>query len=114
MSNTLDDRLIFPPFPKAPPGAMIIPFKDFKERGIQMFPEADSDDIERDGLGLPTVSLNKRHDTDQCKTDTNRKKNVELVSLQKAHADPHARKEWWDVWMETEDSKLKMTGPYNP
>ncbi|KNZ78643.1 hypothetical protein J132_11084 [Termitomyces sp. J132] len=96
----------------APPGVTIIPFKDFKERGIQMFPE--NDDIERDGLGIPTIELNKRHDTDQCKTETKKKKKAELLPIQKTLSAPGARKEWWDIWMETEDSKLKMTGPYDP
>ncbi|KAG5715000.1 hypothetical protein E4T56_gene8777, partial [Termitomyces sp. T112] len=112
LSSAVDDRLTFPPFPMAPPGVTIIPFKDFKERGIQMFPE--NDDIERDGLGIPTIELNKRHDTDQCKTETKKKKKAELLPIQKTLSAPGARKEWWDIWMETEDSKLKMTGPYDP
>ncbi|KAG6860059.1 hypothetical protein C0995_016382 [Termitomyces sp. Mi166 len=107
-SSDVDDRLIFPPFPMAPPGVTIIPFEDFKERGIQMFPE--NDDIERDGLGIPTVTLKTQHDTDQCKTETKRKRKAELPS--KTPAAPGARREWWDIWMENEDSK--RTGPYNP
>ncbi|KAG6875987.1 hypothetical protein C0992_001542 [Termitomyces sp. T32_za158] len=107
-SSAADDRLSFPPFPTAPPGVTIIPFKDFKERGIQMFPE--NDEIESDGLGIPTVVLKTRHDTDECKTQTKRQKKAELPL--KTPAAPGARKEWWDIWMDNEDSK--MTGPYNP
>ncbi|GLB34237.1 hypothetical protein LshimejAT787_0111210 [Lyophyllum shimeji] len=106
--SVLDDRLTFPPFPQPPPGVTIIPFKDFKERGIQMFATGEEDDVERDGLGIPTVELRVRHNTDACKTDTKRKR--------KPKAGPTGssapRKEWWEVWMENED--LKMTGPYNP
>ncbi|KAG6836029.1 hypothetical protein H0H93_012174, partial [Arthromyces matolae] len=106
--NPLNDRLTFPPFPQPPPGVTITPFKDFKEHGIQMFP-TENDDVERDGLGIPTVALSKKHDTDKCKTETTRKRKVENIIASKA---PGVRKEWWELWMENED--LKRTGPYDP
>lgn len=107
-SSAVNDRLTFPPFPKAPPGVTIVPFKDFKERGIQIFPE--NDEIETDGLGIPTVVLKTRHDTDNCKTQTKRTKKAELPP--KTPADSRVRKEWWDIWMDNEASKT--TGPYDP
>ncbi|KAF8076846.1 hypothetical protein FPV67DRAFT_1618811 [Lyophyllum atratum] len=109
----LDDRLTFPPFPQAPPGVTIIAFKHFKERGIQMFATEQQDDVERDGLGIPTVELRVKHDTDNCKTDSaKRKRKAKTEKAAKYNPTPGVRKEWWEVWMENED--LKMTGPYNP
>ncbi|KAG6863855.1 hypothetical protein C0991_002601 [Blastosporella zonata] len=107
--NPLDDRLTFPPFPEAPPGVTIIPFKDFKERGIQMFP-TENDGIERDGLGIPTVELRVRHDTDTCKTEGKRKRKE--LPFKITSGVPGVRKEWWEIWEENEESK--RTGPYNP
>ncbi|KAG6825546.1 hypothetical protein H0H87_009301, partial [Tephrocybe sp. NHM501043] len=105
-----DDRMTFPPFPVAPPGVSITPFKDFKEHGIQMFP-AENDVIERDVFGIPTVELRIKHDTDTCKTETKRKRRVE-TSFKATPGVPGVRKEWWEIWEENEE--LKRTGPYNP
>ncbi|KAI0692562.1 hypothetical protein BC835DRAFT_1416490 [Cytidiella melzeri] len=52
----------FPPFPTPPPGVTIIPFTKFKPLGIAVSIEADSAEVEVDGLGVPTVTLNSRHD----------------------------------------------------
>ncbi|KAF8165879.1 hypothetical protein B0H34DRAFT_690801 [Crassisporium funariophilum] len=64
-----------PPLPPAPahlsPGA-IVPFGKFKERGIQIF-SAGPGGEEVDGLGIPTVELRVRHETDECKTEAGRK-----------------------------------------
>lgn len=56
----------FPPIPPIPDGVKIIPFKDFKECGIQIFSEGDE---EIDGLGIPTVPLRVLHNTDKSKTN---------------------------------------------
>ncbi|KAG5638072.1 hypothetical protein H0H81_001921 [Sphagnurus paluster] len=110
---SIDDRLTFPPFPTVPPGVTIIPFKDFKERGIQMFAADAGDDVERDGLGIPTVELRVKHNTDSCKTETKRKRRVAKAKQARAAAAASGvRREWWEVWADTEDSK--MSGPYNP
>ncbi|KAF5388292.1 hypothetical protein D9615_000822 [Tricholomella constricta] len=116
-AEPFDDRLTFPPFPQAPPGVTIIPFKDFKERGIQMFATGDNqeEEEERDGLGIPTVELRAKHNTDTCKTETKRKrKKAEQQQARNAGTSTSTgmRKEWWEMWMQNED--LKMTGPYNP
>ena len=105
-----DDRLTFPPFPTPPPGVTITPFKNFKEIGIQMFAK-DGDDVERDGLGIPTIALRVRHDADVCKTETKRKKPAKVDS-KAASSIPGAKLEWWEEWMDTEDQRL--SGPYNP
>ena len=62
----------FPPFPDVPEGVTILPFKAFREHGIQIFTSEYGDEI--DGLGIPTVALRIPHDTDVCKTDAKKKK----------------------------------------
>ncbi|KAJ7728971.1 hypothetical protein DFH07DRAFT_1066315 [Mycena maculata] len=106
-------RTRFPPFPTAPDGVTIVLFKDFKECGIrvQVFVDGDGDgedSVEVDGLGIPTVPLRVKHDTDVSKTNPNRKKRSarELAAVR-----PTFRKEWWEDWAEGED--LRNHGPYN-
>ena len=106
-----DDRLTFPPFPTTPAGVTITPFKNFKENGIQMFAK-DGDDVERDGLGIPTIALRVRHDTDVCKTETKRKKPPKAEKPKGASSIPGAKQEWWEEWMDEEDQRLSE--PYNP
>ncbi|KAJ7455821.1 hypothetical protein FB451DRAFT_639097 [Mycena latifolia] len=104
VSEPDERKFRFPPFPEVPEGVTIISFKDFKEHGIQVF-QAD-DDIERDGLGIPTIPLRVKHDTDVSKTNPNRtKKSAKELKGQVF------RKEWWEDWAEGED--LRNHGPYN-
>ncbi|KAJ7814172.1 hypothetical protein B0H14DRAFT_2851108 [Mycena olivaceomarginata] len=91
----------FPPFPSVPEGVIIVPFKDFKENGIQIF--EGEDEVERDGLGIPTVPLRVKHDTDISKTNPDRAKKREMRGT--------FRKEWWQDWEEGED--LRNHGPYD-
>ncbi|KAK7045315.1 hypothetical protein R3P38DRAFT_3434366, partial [Favolaschia claudopus] len=102
-------ELSFPPFPPVPKGVTLIPFKDFKEYGIQPF--LNDDEIERDGLGIPTIALRVTHDTDLSKTDLSR---VPMGSgmKQTAPTNGFGRKEWWEDWEEGED--LRIHGPYDP
>ncbi|KAF7352129.1 hypothetical protein MVEN_01176000 [Mycena venus] len=93
----------YPPFPSVPEGVTIVPFKDFKEHGIPVF-EGD-DDVEKDGLGIPTIQLRVKHDTDYSKTNPNRKRKTGR-ELRGAF-----RKEWWEDWEEGED--LRNHGPYD-
>lgn len=86
---------------------MITPFKEFKEHGIQIF-SGDTDD-EIDGLGIPTVELRVQHETDNCKTDTKRRKKKKEPEAKKK---PSVRKTWWELWDEAED--LRLSGPYDP
>ena len=53
-----------PPFPDPPEGVHIIPFSEFKERGIVRDPLGAEDEIEVDGEGIPTITLGIRHDLD--------------------------------------------------
>jgi hypothetical protein len=110
----VEGRLTFPPFPPVPEGVTIVPFSKFKERGIQIFATEEGDDVERDGLGIPTVDLRVKHDTDVCKTETKRKKRAKKAQQMLASAvTPGARKEWWEHWMEAEDLRVAV-GAYNP
>ncbi|KAJ3569764.1 hypothetical protein NP233_g4842 [Leucocoprinus birnbaumii] len=52
----------FPPFPSAPSGATIIPFKVFEEHGIQV--TVDESGQEVDGIGVPTAVLPIREEPD--------------------------------------------------
>jgi hypothetical protein len=70
--NNVEFLVRFPPFPHAPEDAQIIPFKDFKERGISMQPGGDDKNTEVDACGVKTIVLPNSHTTDWCKTDTKR------------------------------------------
>jgi hypothetical protein len=101
--------LRFPPFPAPPEGVEIIRFKDFKERGIQMF--SGDGGTEVDGLGIPTVELKVRHVTDGCKTD-GRRPNKKPNAVQNL-TEPKRRLEWWEQWAEGEDLRVTSFN-YNP
>ncbi len=70
----------------------IIPYSQFKEYGIRLhgLPSSSesekngTSDIEVDGLGIPTVALRVRHDTDKCKTFTRGREQTENASQKKA------------------------------
>ncbi|KAJ6605952.1 hypothetical protein B0H10DRAFT_2440054, partial [Mycena sp. CBHHK59/15] len=96
----------FPPFPSVPDGVTIIPFKHFKERGIQIFAAADG--VERDGLGLPTIALRIKHDTDGSKSNPNKKRKKSNLPGAEGGAQ---RREWWEEWEEGES--LRNHGPYD-
>ncbi|KAJ7509130.1 hypothetical protein B0H11DRAFT_1963960 [Mycena galericulata] len=97
----------FPPFPVAPEGVTVVSFKDFVEHGI-LISEGDDDEVERDGLGIPTIPLRTKHDTDVSKTNPNRKKKS---AKEMAGSRPGFSKEWWADWAEGED--LRNHGPYD-
>lgn len=101
----------FPPFPSVPEGVTIIPFKDYKETGILMFPQDDETEI--DGLGIPTVELRVKHDTDECKTSVKRKKKQQAKLEAIINNGPVVRKEWWEQWQEGEDLR-KISANYDP
>lgn len=101
--------LKFPPFPAPPEGVNIIPFKNFRERGIQMFSVNDGTEV--DGLGIPTVELKVRHVTDGCKTD-GRRPNKKATAVQNL-TEPKRRLEWWEQWAEGEDLRVTSFN-YNP
>ncbi|KAJ6605947.1 hypothetical protein B0H10DRAFT_2075275, partial [Mycena sp. CBHHK59/15] len=90
----------FPPFPDVPEGVTILPFKDFKECGIQR--TLDTDGIEKDTLGIPTIRLRVKHDTDVSKTNPNPKKTDPASSFGPSRAGPAFGREWWRTWEEGE------------
>ncbi|KAG5642522.1 hypothetical protein DXG03_002595 [Asterophora parasitica] len=110
-----DERLTFPPFPQPPSGVSIVPFKAFKESGIQILATDPNDDRERDGHGIPTVELRVKHNTDSSKTEATRKRKAKVqpnASRPAPGTMPGVRREWYDIWNDNEE--LKRTGPYNP
>jgi hypothetical protein len=110
----VDGRLTFPPFPPVPQAVTIVPFNQFKERGIQIFASEEGDHMERDGLGIPTIELRVQHDTDICKTETKRKQKAKKSQhMLTSAATPGVRREWWEQWMEAEDLRVSI-GAYNP
>ncbi len=130
----------FPPIPPVPDGVRIIPFKDYKECGIQIFSDGD---VEIDGLGIPTVPLRVNHTTDKSKTNAKpaennaskreEKKGKKGKGKGKGKREPgeepldpvakaqeqrrqrlllFAKKEWYEQWAEGED--LRGTRIYDP
>ncbi|THH11035.1 hypothetical protein EW146_g8179 [Bondarzewia mesenterica] len=95
--------LRFPPFPSPPDGKVVIPFKHFKASGIcvPIDEDIDEEDVEVDGLGIPTVPLRVKHTTDSVeKKKKKKKKNSHTVSVAE---DPPKRRTWWEEWEELED-----------
>ncbi|KAH7887308.1 hypothetical protein F5I97DRAFT_816422 [Phlebopus sp. FC_14] len=105
--------LTFPPFPAPPEGVSIMPFKDFKPRGIQLFSAsmkvdgaADEDnDAELDALGIPTVELRVKHSTDVCKSSA-RKKRKKKKAAAAANSAPVKRPPWYEEWEEGENLRV--------
>lgn len=117
-SSTDGDFVRFPPFPPAPKGVKITSFKDYKETGIKLSCPND-DGIEVDGLDIPTVEIQHKHATDNCKTDAVREKEsqpgVIMPKKRKLKAKVlinAAARKWWEIWQDEEGGKF--TGKYNP
>lgn len=92
----------FPPFPIVPSGVHIIPFKDFQEHGICLLAEPDKEvtdkhrgEHEIDTLGVRTVMIRKRHDTDIAKTE-GRKKRQKRLEAERLQREEEERWEWDD------------------
>jgi len=102
-------NLRFPPFPSTPDGVTIIPFHSFKPSGIVVPIDEDDDvdprelgnNVERDGLGIPTIALRARHATDSLEKKKKRKKKG--VGAQQVQVAPERPRTWWEIWEETED-----------
>jgi len=95
--------LRYPPFPTAPDGVCITPFKDFKENGITY--AVGTDGVERDELGIPTAGLVKRHPDDRQKSKLPEGVKGNLASPPpppKPSRVPRqvlfATQEWYNVW----------------
>jgi hypothetical protein len=100
--------LTFPPFPEVPKDSGLVPFKDFKPSGIQISVSGD-DGIELDGLGIPTVELRVKHDTDEPKTGKKKKKSKSARTAG-LDGEPAKRLTWWEEWEEGEDLRVSNTG----
>ena len=86
----------YPPFPKPPPGVTILPFTQFKEPGIAVQIDADGTDGEVDGLGIPTLTLNSRHDLTQEEKKMGKKR---LANATKITTDGNVRRiPWHEEW----------------
>jgi hypothetical protein len=102
-------QLRFPPFPSAPDGIQVISFQLFRPSGIRVPIDEDDDnyqhglgnEIERDGLGIPTIALRVKHTTDNLEKKKKRKKKVN--GAQQVQVAPEKPKTWWEVWEELED-----------
>ena len=106
VSSSDGSFLTFPPFPEAE--GPIMPFKEFKEGGICV--EAGADEAEVDTLGIPTVSIRTRHNTDHCKTKTKRK--AEMRSKKGKKSKPIEQRLWWEQWNDAE--ALRFCTGFNP
>ncbi|KAI0758057.1 hypothetical protein C8Q74DRAFT_1373105 [Fomes fomentarius] len=98
--------LIFPPFPDPPPGVEIIPFVDFKPLGIIIseVPEnanggSDAEEqVEVDGLGIPTVPLRVHHELTAMERDRKGKRKPKKGGNNR-------RVIWYEDWAQTESSR---------
>ncbi|KAG1766253.1 hypothetical protein EDD22DRAFT_1011462 [Suillus occidentalis] len=94
--------ITFLPFLKPPPSVTLIPFKDFRACGIQLFTEVvgrqNEEDIELDGLGIPTVKLRVKHSTDECKSNTHKRKRKKKTAA--VEGVPTRKVPWYKEWEE--------------
>ncbi|KAJ3917669.1 hypothetical protein F5877DRAFT_44197 [Lentinula edodes] len=98
-------RFTFPPFPPVPTGATVISFKDFKENGIKI-QEDDYDGPEVDALGISTVTIEKRHVGDFCKSNTRSAQHVVTTGQESSTGGaPSVSKTWLQDWEEISTRK---------
>lgn len=100
-------KFTFPPWPTIPEGVTIMSFKNFKQRGIQIAPGADDEEV--DTLGIVTVAVKTRHSNDVCKTNTKRKKRLE-EDARKAAAG--IKKDLWEQWEDKESTRMTSAHAY--
>lgn len=65
------------------------------------------EDAELDGLGIPTIELRVKHNTDESKTGKKRKKKSKAKA---ADGEPTKRLTWWEEWEEGEDLRVVHAG----
>ncbi|KAI9459391.1 hypothetical protein F5148DRAFT_983458 [Russula earlei] len=115
-------KLRFPPFPPVPDGVNIIPFASFRPSGILVPIDDDDDDdeggdqrtrageqVERDGMGIPTVVLRAKHASDGLEKKKRKKKKA--GGAQQVQVAPEKPKTWWEVWEELEDIRRNAYDP---
>lgn len=105
--------LRFPPFPTPPEGVTLLSFTAFRPSGIRVPIDDDEDprlnEVEVDGLGIPTIALRVKHVADNAEKKKKRKKKGG-VATQSVQVAPERPKMWWEVWEEMEDIRRN---PYN-
>lgn len=94
----------WPPFPEPPTGVTIIPFKVFKPSGIKL---PLNDDIEVDGLGIPTVRLPVTHDNEGV---PKKKRKIKKTTSGK---EVLRRNVWWEEWEEGEAQRIRSAKIYD-
>ncbi|KAI0253445.1 hypothetical protein BJV78DRAFT_1194414 [Lactifluus subvellereus] len=104
--------LRFPPFPIVPDGVELISFVSFKPSGIRVPIDEDdenhdADEIERDGLGIPTIALRVKHTLDSVEKKKKKKKK-KVGGSQQVQVAPEKPKTWWEVWEEFEDIRKNV------
>ncbi|KAL1716967.1 hypothetical protein EV715DRAFT_204104 [Schizophyllum commune] len=100
--------LRFPPFPQPPEGRTIIPFSQFKERGIKR--NCGEANPEIDILGIPTVAIGGPkwdREMDECKTRSLFQKHTGVRVPRTRPA--HMSREWYKEWEATEASRRVYT-----
>ena len=109
--------LRFPPFPEPPDGVTLTPFTAFRPSGIRVpiddddnfFRAGQQQQVELDGLGIPTIALRVKHLADTSEKKKKRKK--KSGAAQSVQVAPERPKMWWEVWEELED--LSRRNVYN-
>ncbi|KZT71530.1 hypothetical protein DAEQUDRAFT_763755 [Daedalea quercina L-15889] len=102
----------YPPFPKPPPGVIIVPFKSFKPKGIYVVEDADGDAsgdpkrVERDTLGIPTVMLASHHSLTEA--ERKRRSNKKLKKVEKSGDGTVRRLMWYEEWEMSERERRTM------
>ena len=104
--------LRFPPFPTVPDGVELISFISFKPSGIRVPIDEDDEnndanEIERDGLGIPTIALRAKHVSDGAERKKKKKKK-KVGGSQQVQVAPERPKTWWEVWEELEDIRKNV------
>jgi hypothetical protein len=101
------DSIRFPPFPKPPPGVTIISFNDFQVHGIQVRYDNDSSEApEIDGLGIHTIKLRVKHQTDEINAGTKTKKRKKRKTGSVTNGVDVEKMEWWEAWEDSEGSRV--------
>ena len=93
----------FPPFPEIPEGVSIIPFSQFRPKGIKkrLVPDADHPDL--DGHGRPTVRMRVTHAS--TSSDKWKRKKRRL-----GESDDGVVKKfvWYEEWAKDEDNRTSL------
>jgi hypothetical protein len=93
----------FPPFPEIPEGVSIIPFSQFRPKGIRKRLVPDSDHPDLDGHGRPTVALKVAHAS--TSSDKWKKKKRRLGECDDGVV---RRYIWYEEWAKEEDSRKSL------